>query len=196
MTTLVFCLEEASAKAMLQGVLPRLLPDDIAVQYIVFEGKQDMHKQLIKRLRFWQKPDSRFVVMRDQDSGDCEVIRQQLQDLCREAGREDTLVRVACRELESFYLGDLQAVEAGLALKGLARQQVNRKFRDPDALVNAAEELSKLTGKRYQKLGGSRSIGPHLNLDDDGNTSRSFKALFEGVRKVSKEMCSDAQALA
>lgn len=192
MTTLVFCLEEASAKAMLQGVLPRLLPDDIAVQYIVFEGKQDMHKQLVKRLRFWQKPDSRFVVMRDQDSGDCRVVRQELLDLCREAGREDALVRVACCELESFYLGDLQAVEAGLAIKGLARQQSNRKFRDPDALVNAAEELGKLTGKRYQKLGGSRSIGPHLNLDYGANTSRSFNALVEGVRRVSKEMCSDA----
>ncbi|MTW22276.1 DUF4276 family protein [Allochromatium palmeri] len=196
MTTLAFCLEEASAKAMLQGVLPRLLPNDIAVHYIVFEGKQDMHKQLVKRLRFWQKPDTRFVVMRDQDSGDCRIVRQELLELCREAGREDALVRVACRELESFYLGDLQAVESGLAIKGLARQQGNRKFRDPDALVNASEELGKLTGKRYQKLGGSRRIGPHLNLDDGMNTSRSFKALIEGVRRVSKETYSDAETLA
>lgn len=183
MTTLVFCLEERSAREMLKGVLPRLLSPEIDVRYIVFEGKQDLHKQLVKKIRFWQQPDSRFIVMRDQDSGDCRVIRQQLRDLCIEAGRPDSLVRVACRELESFYLGDLAAVEAGLSCTGLVRQQNNHKFRDPDALVNAAEELGKLTGKSYQKVDGSRRIGPHLNLDGRSH-SRSFQALLEGVRRL------------
>ena len=67
---LVFFLEEPSAKAMLQGVIPRLLPD-IEVRYIVFEGKQDLEKRLPIRLRAWQNPESRFLVLRDQDSGDC-----------------------------------------------------------------------------------------------------------------------------
>jgi hypothetical protein len=78
MTTLVFCLEEPSAREMLKGVLPRLLPNGIRVEYIVFEGKQDMRNRLVRRLRYWRQPDSRFVVMHDQDSGDCRAIRQQL----------------------------------------------------------------------------------------------------------------------
>jgi hypothetical protein len=161
----------------------------VAVQFIVFEGKQDMHKQLARRLRHWQRPESRFVVIRDQDSGDCRAIKRQLVNLCEEAGRGDTLVRVACRELESFYLGDLTAVDAGLELNGLARSQHTRKFRNPDALANAAEELSKLTGYRYQKLGGSRRIGPHLHLDGR-NTSHSFNTLIQGVQRICKEMKS------
>ena len=41
MNTLVFLLEEPSAKEMLKGILPRLLPEHIQPQFIVFEGKQD-----------------------------------------------------------------------------------------------------------------------------------------------------------
>ena len=67
MTTLVFCLEEPSAKAMLEGVVSRLFPD-VQCHYMVFEGKQDPHKRLVMRLRHWQG-DALFVVMRDQDSG-------------------------------------------------------------------------------------------------------------------------------
>jgi hypothetical protein len=180
MRTLVFCLEEPSAKAMLQGLLPRLLPADVEVQYMVFEGKQDLHKRLAPRIRHWLKTDTRFVVLRDQDSGDCRALKQELRELCAAAGRPDSLVRIACHELESFYLGDLAAVEAGLKLSGLARQQTTSKFRTPDTLANAAQELSKLTRQRYQKLAGSRAIGPHLRLDGR-NTSTSFRALVEGV---------------
>lgn len=182
--TWVFCLEEPSARAMLEGILPRLFPD-IDVKFIVFEGKQDLHKQLVKRLRYWQG-DARFIVMRDQDSGDCGIIKQQLRDLCNDAGRPDALIRIACRELETFYLGDLLAVEQGLNMTGLDKLQGNRKFRDPDRLVNAAEELKKTTGNKYQKLSGSRCIAPHLRLDES-NRSTSFQALLSGLQRLVNE---------
>lgn len=54
MTELVFFLEEPSAKAMLEGVVPRLLDDSVTVRYVVFEGKQDLEKRLPRRLRAWQ----------------------------------------------------------------------------------------------------------------------------------------------
>ncbi|MGB7511917.1 MAG: hypothetical protein WBP54_11615 [Pelodictyon phaeoclathratiforme] len=43
MKSLVFFLEEPSAKRMLEGVLPRFIPD-VAVQYVVFQGKSDLEK--------------------------------------------------------------------------------------------------------------------------------------------------------
>ena len=122
--------------------------------------------------------------MRDQDSGDCRAVKRSLVEQCRLAGRDDVLVRVACHELESFYLGDLRAVERGLALSGLSSHQQTRKFRDPDALGNAAEELKKLTRQAYQKRGGSRAIGVHLALDGT-NASRSFNTLIDGLRRLS-----------
>lgn len=182
MKTIVFFLEEPSAKEMLLGVLPRILSENIQVRYIVFRGKQDLEKNLKKKMNGWKMPDSVFVVMRDQDSGDCKAIKAKLADLCREAGREEVLVRVACRELESFYLGDLAAVEQGLGLRNLKAQQQNRKFRNPDALGNPAEELYRLTSNVYDKLAGSRAIAPFLSLE--ANCSRSFNVLLSGIKNL------------
>lgn len=44
---LVFFLEEPSAKAMLEGLLPKLFDTEInEPQYVVFEGKSDLEKQI------------------------------------------------------------------------------------------------------------------------------------------------------
>lgn len=47
---LVFLLEERSAKVMLESLLPRMLHDDIEFKLIAFEGKQDLEKQITKRM--------------------------------------------------------------------------------------------------------------------------------------------------
>jgi hypothetical protein len=182
MKTIVFFLEEPSAQEMLEGVLSRILPPDVKPRYLIFQGKQDLEKNLVKKLRGWQLPESVFVVMRDQDSGDCVSIKQKLARLCQESGKKNVLVRVACHELESFYLGDLQAVEKGLGLRGISSHQDKSKFRKPDELGNPSEELEKLTKNNYQKVAGSRAIAPYLNLA--GNRSESFNVLVSGIRRL------------
>lgn len=184
MKTLVCLLEEPSAREMLRSVLPRILPVDVDVKFIIFEGKQDLERQMERRLRYWQVPDSLFLVMRDQDSGDCRKIKTNLEKKVVASGKHNaTLIRVACHELESFYLGDLAAVENGLTLNGLSAKQNSKKFRTPDTLSNAAEELLKLTKKQYQKISGSRSIAPHLKIDGS-NRSHSFNILLNGIKKL------------
>lgn len=183
MKYLICLLEEPSAKEMLKEILPRILPDETCIKYLVFEGKQDLEKQLEHRLKNWQQPDSVFLIMRDQDSGDCIAIKQNLLKKVITSGKQNTtIVRVACHELETFYLGDLAAVEAGLGISGLAAKQNKKKYRTPDYLSNAAEELFKLTGKRYQKVAGSRAIAPYLKTDGS-NLSRSFNVLLDGIIK-------------
>lgn len=78
MCNLVCMLEEPSAKEMLKAVLPKILPANVIVRYIVFEGKQDMEKRLESRVRGWNMPDSFFLIMRDQDSGDCIKIKKKI----------------------------------------------------------------------------------------------------------------------
>lgn len=182
MMTLVFLLEEPSAREMLQGILPKLLPDDVRPFFIVFNGKQDLEKQLVRKMKLWNKPNSRFIVMRDQDAGDCRKIKDNLLVKCQEAGKPDAVVRIACRELESFYLGDLQAVEQGLEMKGLAKMQSQRQYRDPDSFPSPANKLSILTKKCYEKVSGSRAIGRYLNVDS--NCSRSFNVLVQAIRHL------------
>lgn len=194
MRELVFLLEEPSAAAMLEAILPRIIPSDVVPRFITFEGKQDLEKQLVKRLRGYRNPKARFVVMRDQDAQpDCKVIKRRLVKLCRQAGRSSALVRIACKELESFYLADLKAVEQGLGISGLAAQQQSRKYRDPDRLESPKEELKKLTRYEYQQVSGSRAIGPHLDLEN--NRSRSFRNLVLGIRRLVETDKADSKAL-
>ena len=183
MKFLVCLLEERSAEEMLNSVLSRILPkEEICFHCIAFEGKQDLDKQIERKLRGWLQPDTFFLVIRDQDAGDCHAIKQSLAEKVESGGkRAVTCIRIACRELESFYLGDLVAVEAGLSIRGLARLQEKAKYRNPDGLGYPSKELIKLTKKEYRKVSGSRAIAPHMRLDGS-NRSHSFNILLDGVK--------------
>ena len=182
MKELVFFLEEESAKALLVTLCPRLIPADnpIETRFIVFEGKQDLDRQLEPKLRGYLNRQASFIVLRDQDRADCRTVKRALVARCDRAGRPDTVVRIACRELETFYLGDLRAVELGLRIRGLLAKQNKAKFRDPDRLQSPSLELERLSGRQYQKVAGSRAIAPHLNLEMPG--SRSFRHLIQAIR--------------
>lgn len=82
---------------------------------------------------------------------------------------------------DKFYLGDLAAVALGLATTGLARQQNQAPFNQPDQVTAPARKLKSLA-PGYQKVGGSRTIGPHF--DPDRNRSRSFQVLVAGLRQL------------
>ncbi len=184
MLNLVCLLEEPSAKNTLQAIFPKILPAGVYPRYIVFEGKQDLEKHIQKRMQYYNEPNSVFLVMRDQDSGDCHLIKNGLQTKIALSGKLDnTLIRIACHELESFFLGDLRAVEKGLEIKNLEKHQNNKKFRTPDVLRNAKQELRKLTKDTYQPMAGSRAIAPYLSIDGS-NKSHSFNIFIEGVQML------------
>jgi len=164
---------------VLDIILPKILPPNTQFLCIPHEGKHDLARSIPRKLRAWQMPDVQFVVVHDQDSMDCLTLKAQLRALCREGGRPDTLVRIVCRDLESWFLGDLHAVEKAFQVPGLARKQKNRKFRQPDELNNATQELKRLV-KRYQKRSGARRIAPYLDLEG-GNRSRSFGVFLNSL---------------
>ncbi len=179
---LVFLLEEPSARALLETLLPRVLDPSIQPRLIPFEGKQDLEKRLVGKLRGYINPQARFIVMRDQNSApNCGVVKARLLSKCAEAGKASvTRVRIACRALETFYLADLAAVEQALGCNGLSSQQASAKFRAPDYLESPDHELGRLTGQVYQKVRDSRLLGPLLNLDNE--RSASFKNLMRVIR--------------
>ena len=181
MKNLVFLLEEPSAKDLLQGLMPRLLPDGPEIHYLVFEGKQDLEKQLVRKLRGWSRPESAFVVLLDQDAADCKVVKDRLRALADESGRKPILVRVACRELEAWCVGDWQAVGEAFNKPQLKAQSNKESFRDPDRLVRPVESLRNFVPD-YQKRDGARRLGPLL--DFSRNQSTSFRVFCAGVRKL------------
>lgn len=181
---LVFFLEEPSTRDFLEAVLPRVLPAHITPHFLVFEGKQDLEKQLVWRMKRWLRPNSRFVVMRDQDSGDCHAIKSRLLGLCQQAGRPTAKVRIVCKELETFFVGDWRAIAAGYSQPKLAAQAQKAKFRQPDRLGSPSAEIKRLI-PTYQKREGARTISPHLDLT--GNQSTSFRVL---LRTLSDMACA------
>jgi hypothetical protein len=178
---LVFFLEGPSEQDFLEGLLPKILPDRVRVFYQIFQGKQDLDRQLIRRMKGWLHPDTGFVVIRDQDSGDCFAIKAQLRALCAAAGKPNAVVRIACRELESFFVGDWPAVAIAYDKPSLAALGGKKKYRTPDLLGSPSHEI-KVHVPEFQKRAGARRISPHLGLT--ANRSKSFNALVAAVERL------------
>ncbi len=88
---IVFMLEEASMKGFLKELLPRHFPS-ASFHFIPHEGKSDLERSLPKKLKAWRSP-AIFIVVRDQDAGDCRVIKKHLADIVTAAGRSDTVMK-------------------------------------------------------------------------------------------------------
>jgi hypothetical protein len=182
MKTIVFLLEEESAKVFLQGFIPRICNNEYEFIYISFEGKQDLLKQLPRKLRYWQKPDSQFVIIIDQDMDDCQRLKSRIRDICESSGKSKALIRIACRELESWYLGDLDSVRKVYDLDSIGKLKKKRRYRNPDIIQNPDKELQKITNNLYQKVSGSRNFG--LILSETNNKSKSFQVFCTAIIKL------------
>lgn len=177
---LIFMVEERSMKELLEVLLPKILPTDMEPPLIIaHNGKSDLVASIPKKLRAWQNADDRFIIVHDQDSHDCMKLKDELLALCGN-NRDRCLVRIACRELEAWYFGDLTAVSSAYG-KNFANLSVKRKYRDPDTIANAKEELYTLI-PTHQQITGAKRIAQHMNIEN--NTSHSFNVFVSGVRRV------------
>lgn len=177
--TLVFLLEERSMKFFLDGILPKILPEDVHYITIPHEGKSDLKKSIKNKLKGWKLPDTKFVIVQDQDSNDCRELKKQLLDLCKGTSKE-VLVRIVCHELEAWYFGDIDAVAAAYG-KRLDAIKKKRAYQVPDNIVNPKLELQKLLPE-HQQIAGAKKIAPYIEVER--NTSTSFQMFVAGVRRL------------
>lgn len=187
MSRVVFLLEEYSMKVLLDGLLPRLAPG-LPFLCVPHEGKQDLEKSVPKKLRAWREPGVRFVVLRDNDGDDCRKLKDRLMTLCRDGGRPDTLIRIACQELEAWYLGEPAALAEAFGNERLRDMGAKARYRDPDAVVRPSAEVESLIPE-FQKVSGARRMA--MRLSRDGNRSRSFQVLIEGIDRLSTASQTD-----
>ncbi len=176
---LIFMVEERSMKIVLDTILPKILPEDVDFITIAHSGKSDLEKSVPIKLKAWNQPECKFVIVRDQDTEDCIDVKNRLIDMTKGTGRE-VLIRIACRELEAWYFGDLEAVSKayGRDLTYLANK---KKYRNPDMIHYPKKELRKFVDK-LQQLDGARRISKHMDIER--NTSVSFQQLVAGIRKI------------
>lgn len=115
--------EEPSAEAALQNLLPAILSSQASFQIFRHNGKQDLLSRLPSRLRGYRKflpRDWRIVVLIDEDRSDCKDLKKKLEKIAFDAGLTtksrargaafQVMNRIAVQELESWFFGDPTAI--------------------------------------------------------------------------------------
>lgn len=176
--SLVIFTEEPSMKKALEHILTKLGIHGCKI--IAHQGASDLEKSLPRKLKAWRDPQARFLILRDNDRGDCRSRKNKLLGIAKDAGRADRCkVRIVCQELEAWFIGDWQALEASRHFSRVVPRRL--KTCDPDQLAKPADELKKLK-RGYGKITGADTIAPHLDLDR--NRSASFNATIATIREM------------
>ncbi len=193
--------EEPSAEAALELLLPRLVPA-VTFRIHAHRGKKDLLEKLPGRLRAYasfvkEQPELRVAVLVDRDRDPCSTLKKTLEDHARAAGLPTStrprkgkflvLHRIAIEELEAWFFGDVPALCA--AYPGVPATLARRAaFRDPDAIPNTWERLEDVLQKAGHHLGGLGKIGAARDIagrmDVRANASASFRAFADGVQRL------------
>lgn len=178
--TLVILTEEPSMKTTLEHLLPKLGIDLATVTIISHDGKSDLERSIPRKLRSWQVPGARFLILRDNDRGNCHSRKAHLAGLVASTGKtEATKVRIVCQELEAWFLADVPAlVAAGYLAAGRKPAFASRV---PDSIDYPVHEMERLR-PGYGKGIGASDIAPHLDLYNA--RSASFRHTIQAIRDL------------
>ena len=189
--------EDESTKALIDVVCERLDRASASGTHHVtaFRGKQRMLSRLpgaVHALIQASFADS-IVIVIDQDRDDCHKLKQQVLDLVSSESftnsRPELYVRIATTELESWFLGDPEAVRASYPRLSARDLKLGSRL-TPDEIQDAAQWLQRLLIRRGYYVGRmpkvevARNIAAYLDLDPDHNASRSFRLFLRTLREV------------
>lgn len=180
--------EEPSMENFLRVILPKILPNDYQLDINCFihahEGKSHLKKSIPRKIRAYPRYGYpvKVLIIHDQDSNDCVKLKNELLGLCNSIVEIPVIIRIACRELENWYLGDMCAIEAVYPETKASKLIRKAKYRNPDTVFGAFE-LGQLT-KNFSKSHASREIPKYMNTDN--NNSVSFNHFVAGVDKCFK----------
>jgi hypothetical protein len=177
--TLVILTEESSMKEVVKAVLPKIGVSLDQVTIIEHQGVSHLESSLQRKLKGWTDPNANFLVLRDNDNGDCHARKSRLVDLINASGRgAQSKVRIVCQELEAWFIGDKTALESSSLFRKIPARFCTR---DPDQIMQPSRELSKLC-PGYGKVSGASIIARHL--DPERNRSASFHQTVSAIRQL------------
>lgn len=180
-----FLLEEESMKQVLEILLPKILPPSYKLGENCFlrahNGKSDLRNSIPKKVKVFSNfhEETKLVILHDQDSNDCQKLKQDLTHLCKENGKCPVLIRIPCRELEAWYLGDMAAIEQAYPRFNAKKHRNKEKFRNPD-MCQATSELRKII-PTFQKGVAARVIPKYMTIEN--NRSTSFNQFVSGLKQ-------------
>jgi hypothetical protein len=196
---LIVFVEEESAEAALHTILPKLLPES-AFQIIRFQGKQNMLRNLLTRLRgfkSWLPENWLLLVLVDRDRDDCHTLKEGLEAIASQAGlisksaahggsRYQIVNRIVIEELESWFFGDWEAVRR-VYPKVPRTIPSQEQYRDPDTILGGTwEALERILQRNgyfeagLRKIELARSVAPHM--EPARNRSHSFQVFRDAIQ--------------
>ena len=171
MVKYVFLVEERSMAEFLEGFLRK--NSDLEFQVVPHRGKDDLKASVPRKLRGMNRADTTFVILVDQDSSDCKVLKDEFTSICIKIAQANFKVRIICRELEAWYLGDLFAVDKAFGTK-LYRERNRERHREPDKWEHAKEYLQKLINNHGQIDIAKKMANAMTPESISANRSKSF----------------------
>jgi hypothetical protein len=180
---LFILVEEISIKPILEKIISQIevkFGNPILFKVIPHQGKQDLENSLSKTLPTLSKqPDSSILIIRDQDSGNCQLIKGNISNIIQNAQVSVKYkIRIACTEMENWLLGDLNAINSAFPRFVVNKYASKTEFRtDVDSIVNPVSKMIKIIpeykGKKHiPKVENARKISMYLNIEN--NLSKSF----------------------
>jgi len=193
--------EEPSMEAFLRESLPRFLGDKASFEVYPFQCKDDLLSKLPTRFAGytrWLPEDWRIVVIVDLDDDDCKDLKERMEQIAATAGLHtrkngeaipwQVVNRIAIEELEAWYFGDWEAVQA-VYPKVKATIPNVAQYRDPDAIAGgtweAFERLLQKAGyfrNGLRKTEAARALGRHIQPAH--NRSHSFQVFRDALQEA------------
>jgi hypothetical protein len=180
----VIMTEEESMNAFLRKVLPKAFPDrreNVDWLLIPHPGKSALEASIPKKVRAWREPGVRFMIVRDNDGANCADVKARLLERIPASSERPIRVRIVCQQLESWLLGDSDAIVAAFATAGRHPSFRTWTARNPDELTNAAQLVQELTGTRA-KVSRAGAIASHI--DPSRNRSHSLGVFLDGLSQL------------
>ena len=97
------------------------------------------------------------------------------------------MVRIACQELEAWYLGEPDALADAFGSEGLRRIGRKERYREPDAVARPSEAVERLVPE-FQKVSGARRMARHMTRER--NRSTSFRVFMAGIEAVATDLAA------
>lgn len=181
--------EEKSFEEFARAILPNIIKQT-QLKIYSHQGKSDMEKALRSTLPIISRiPGAKVIITRDQDSGNCMNLKQTLQDIVSHNCFSEFKIRIVCRELECWLLGDLKAISKAYP-RFKPEQYVNKSdFKTIDTLDGTDQLLLRIIPELMQyktlpKMAFAKNVAQYMNVDN--NKSVSFQHFVKAVKSLTQ----------
>lgn len=189
--------EERSAKQFFERLMIKIFAEQnlshqeakLRFRVYSYSGKDDLKNSLKTTVPTISKqPKAKILITIDQDTKNCKSLKKELERIIAGNCHCQHKIRIICRELESWFLGDLESIRKSYSRfkpeeyrnKADFRNIDQRKSKPSDTLLKIIPELKGM--QKLPKVSVAETISQNLSLNN--NRSHSFNATITAIKTL------------